>query len=81
MPPDSSLAQSASARIRCLYSAVKPQRLALATTTGLEPSATSPRSPPAALRSSSLRSNALYRQGQRVCLRVIHAECPSRPAL
>src|ERR1019366_1339322 len=58
MPPDAALALSASARIRCLYSAVKIRRLAMATTSGFGRSAP-PRSPPVALRSSSLRSASL----------------------
>src|ERR1017187_6812544 len=58
MPPAASLALSASASIRCLYSAVKLRRLALATTSGLGRSAI-PRSPTVALRSSSLRSASL----------------------
>src|SRR6266851_7911771 len=62
MPPDSSLALSASARTRCLYSAVKMRRLALATTSGLGRPAP-PWSAPtpggsASLRSASLRSAA-----------------------
>src|SRR5450759_3922890 len=58
MPPASSLALSASARTRRLYSAVNLRRLALLTTSGLGRSAI-PRSPPVALRSSSLRSASL----------------------
>src|ERR1019366_8428395 len=58
MPPEASLALSASAKIRCLYSAVKIRRLAMATTSGLGRLAT-PCSPPVALRSSSLRSASL----------------------
>src|ERR1039458_3154631 len=58
MPPAASLALSASARIRCLYSAVKLRRLAPATTSGSGRSAI-PRSPPVALHSSSLRPASL----------------------
>src|SRR3954454_13328787 len=58
--PPEPFARSASARIRCLYSAVKRRRLAWATTSGLGwVFGSAPVLPSVALRSPSLRSGSL----------------------
>jgi len=65
---DSSLALSTSARTRCLYSARKMRRLALATTSGLGGTDLVGADP------GGFGLNALCGQGRRVCLRILHAE-------
>ena len=63
IPPEP-LAWSASARMRCLYSAVKRRRLAWATTSGSGwVFGSAPALPPVALRSPSLRSGSLRPTG------------------